>query len=491
MQLVSFKFLAFLFATIFIYFIFPRKIRYIWLLAASIGFYYVVSGKLVALLLIECAIAYLVGLVAAEKEGRSIYLREGVLACGVASLVLILALFKYLGFLLETVKKIQYLLGLSESEIVLNLIIPLGISFYTFQAIGYMVDCYRGTVPAEKNPLKVILFISFFLQITSGPIERAGNMLPQYTDPKRFSYDSMREGLLLMLWGYFQKIIIADRLTIMVDSVFSSYEEMPGTLLFIGTILYTMEIYTDFAGYSNIVVGAAKIMGIELMQNFKYPYLSGSIAEFWRRWHISLSSWLRDYLYIPLGGNRKGYVRKLINIFIVFAVSGLWHGAAWRFVVWGILHGMYQIIGSILMPVRDKLVQITWRNRNSLSHRVFKVAVTFMLVNIGWIFFRAPSFDVAIYFLKNMWSFTPWVITQGELFDLGLGRLDVMLLIYALALHIGVDIMNSKGIVVREVITRQSIWLRWLVYLVSLGFVVTCGIWGPGYDAASFIYSSF
>ncbi len=491
MQLVSLKFLAFLFATVFIYFIFPRKIRYIWLLAASIGFYYIVSGKLLALLLVECVIAYIVGLVVQEKEGRSIYLREGVLACGVASLVLVLALFKYAGFMLETVKKIQVLLNLHVTDLALNIVIPLGISFYTFQAIGYIVDCYRGKVPAEKNPLKVILFISFFLQITSGPIERAGNMLPQYTDPKRFSYDNMREGLLLMLWGYFQKIIIADRLTILVDTVFSSYDSMQGTILFLGTIFYTMEIYCDFAGYSNIVVGAAKIMGIELMQNFTHPYLSGSIAEFWRKWHISLSSWFRDYLYIPLGGNRKGYVRKLINILIVFAVSGLWHGAAWRFVVWGILHGMYQIIGSILTPVRDKLVAITWRDRNSLSHRVFKVAFTFMLVNIGWIFFRAPSFDVALYIIRNMWTFTPWVITEGGLFNLGLGRMDVMLLIYALALQVGVDILNSRGVCVREVLTRQSIWLRWLVYIVSLAFIVTCGIWGPGYNAASFIYSSF
>ncbi len=491
MQLVSFKFLAFLFATIFIYFIFPRKIRYIWLLAASIGFYYVVSGKLVALLLIECAIAYLVGLVAAEKEGRSIYLREGVLACGVASLVLILALFKYLGFLLETVKKIQYLLGLSESEIVLNLIIPLGISFYTFQAIGYMVDCYRGTVPAEKNPLKVILFISFFLQITSGPIERAVNMLPQYTDPKRFSYDSMREGLLLMLWGYFQKIIIADRLTIMVDSVFSSYEEMPGTLLFIGTILYTMEIYTDFAGYSNIVVGAAKIMGIELMQNFKYPYLSGSIAEFWRRWHISLSKWLKDYIYIPLGGNRKGTFRKYLNIIIVFAVSGIWHGSALTFLIWGLLHALYQVFGYITKPVRDKIVELLKLDRESLSHRTIKTILTFFFVNLAWVFFRASSPEQAVLIIKKSFEFTPWVFTDKSLLGYGLTQGDFKVAMIGIILLAVMDILNFKDIEIRERIVKQSIWYRWIIMIGAILAILIFGIWGAGYDASSFIYQQF
>ncbi len=472
MQFISFAFLLFLPVVALINSIIPRNYRYIWLLIASISFYISIDVKAAIVMAGTVVVTYGAALLIDKIKERA-----GEAPSKKAAFVL--------GFsiLIEVAAMLVFRSG--------KILGAIGISFYMLKSIGYLIDVYRGDEKAERNFLMLALFVSFFPQVISGPIERAGNMLPRFAYPVTVDFDRLRDGFLQMLWGYFLKLVIADRLAIFVNSVYKAPQSFDGTIVALATVFYSFEIYCDFSGYSAIAIGAARIMGIDVMDNFDTPYMSKSVAEFWRRWHISLSSWLRDYLYIPLGGNRKGYVRKLINIFIVFAVSGLWHGAAWRFVVWGILHGMYQIIGSILMPVRDKLVQITWRNRNSLSHRVFKIAVTFMLVNIGWIFFRAPSFDVAIYFLKNMWSFTPWVITQGELFDLGLGRLDVMLLIYALALHIGVDIMNSKGIVVREVITRQSIWLRWLVYLVSLGFVVTCGIWGPGYDAASFIYSSF
>ena len=227
------------------------------------------------------------------------------------------------------------------------------------------------------------------------------------------------------------------------------------------------------------------------MTNFRQPYLSGSIAEFWRKWHISLSSWLRDYLYIPLGGNRKGYARKLLNILIVFAISGLWHGSAWTFVVWGLLHGAYQVVGSLLMPTRDRIVTAFKIDRESFSHRILKILVTFMLVNIGWIFFRAPSFGVAMYVLKGMWKPSLWVLTDGTLFGLGLAEADVRLLALSLVVLGIVDVLNLKGICVRDAITRQTLWLRWLIYIVAVLFIVTCGVWGPGYDAASFIYSSF
>jgi D-alanyl-lipoteichoic acid acyltransferase DltB (MBOAT superfamily) len=325
----------------------------------------------------------------------------------------------------------------------------------------------------------------------SGPIERAGNMLPQFKAPSDFDYDRMRDALLLMLWGYFQKMVIADRLSVVVNSIYSGYEKYPGTVLFLGTVFYTFEIYCDFAGYSNIAIGSAKLMGIDIMQNFRQPYLAGTIAEFWRKWHISLSSWLKDYIYIPLGGNRKGYVRKLVNLMIVFAISGLWHGAAWTFVIWGLLHGAYQILGIVLKPIRDNIVKVLKVERDSFSHRLFKIAVTFMLVNIGWIFFRAPSFGTAWHFLANMWKPTLWVLFDGTLFNLGLSAADMRLLILSLILLVVVDELNEKGISISKHITEQSLPFRWLVYIAAIVFVVTCGIWGPGYDAASFIYSSF
>ncbi|MBP3196594.1 MAG: MBOAT family protein [Butyrivibrio sp.] len=497
MQFVSLEFFVFLLITIVLYFIIPRKYRYIWLLAASWGFYYKLSGKLLVMLVLVTVVAYFGGLlIGNSKDAKSgtntgIHGNKTALIATVTVLVLILAVFKYTGFMLETVKSLQSAMGIEPLGIVAEIVLPIGISFYIFQAIGYLVDCYRGTVAVEKNYLQLALFISFFPQVMSGPIERAGNMLKQFKEPKSFSYDRMRDGLMLMLWGYFQKIIIADRLAVVVDNIYKSYENYSGTVLLVATCFYTFEIYCDFAGYTSIAIGSARIMGIDIMENFKQPYLSASIAEFWRRWHISLSSWLKDYIYIPLGGNRKGYVRKLVNICIVFAISGLWHGAAWTFVFWGLLHGLYQVIGIVLKPLRDKLVELLGIDRNSFSHRLVKIFVTFMLVNIGWIFFRATSFECAIYILKNMWKLSPWVLFDGTLFGLGIAEAEIRLVFLSLLLLLVVDVLNLRGIIVREKIYSQPLWLRWTVYIVAVIFVLTCGVWGPGYDAASFIYSSF
>ena len=489
MQLVSLQFLIFLLLTITLYFLIPGKVRYIWLLSASWFFYYLLSGKFLLILITVSVIAYGAGRLMALKDDKKG--KKPVMVIGIVLLLAILGYFKYTGFLLETVKDFQRFLKLEEMEIAANILLPIGISFYIFQAVGYIADCYFGRIDAEKNFLKLSLFIAFFPNVMSGPIERAGNMLPQFDAPKSFSYERMRSGLLLMLWGYFEKIIIADRLSVIVNHVYDAYDSYTGTVLFITAICYTLEIYCDFAGYSNIAIGTAKIMGIDIMENFRQPYLSGSIAEFWRRWHISLSSWLRDYLYIPLGGNRKGHTRKLVNIMIVFAISGLWHGAGWTFIAWGLLHGLYQVLGSALKDFRDKLVSLFKIDRESFSHRLVKILVTFMLVNIGWVFFRAPSFSAAMYVLTRMWKPAWWVITDGTSFNLGLPEADVRLVICAIVLHAVVDVLNDKGIILRDAITRQGIWLRWLIYIVAFLFVVTCGIWGPGYDAASFIYSSF
>ncbi len=495
MQLVSLSFLIFVFVAIAVYFLMPAKLRCVWLLAASWFFYYRLSGKLLILLAFVTIVTYVTGMLMGDVQDSEAAQgkngRKGIMVAGVVILVLLLGFFKYTGFMLDTVKSLLAFLGLEQAGPVVSIALPVGISFYVFQAIGYIVDCYKGKIKVEKDYIKLALFVSFFPSVMSGPIERAGNMLPQFSEPRKFSYDGMRDGLLLMLWGYFQKIIIADRLSVIVNSIYDSYESYPGTLLFIATVFYTFEIYCDFAGYSNIAVGVSGIMGIDIMQNFRQPYLAASIPEFWRKWHISLSTWLRDYLYIPLGGNRKGYGRKLLNIMIVFAVSGLWHGAAWTFVVWGLLHGLYQVIGSVLGPSRDKLVEALKIDRQSFSHILLKILVTFMLVNIGWVFFRAPSFGVAAHVLVHMWKPTLWVLTDGTLFTLGLSAADVRLLILSLVALIVVDILNARGIVIRDLLTKQSLWFRWVVYIAAFIFVVTCGIWGPGYDAASFIYSSF
>ncbi|WP_196808785.1 MBOAT family O-acyltransferase [Butyrivibrio sp. FC2001] len=396
--------------------------------------------------------------------------RKAVLAVVIISNLIILGLSKYSG---------------------LTFLSAVGMSFFMFMAIGYMVDVYRGDLYAEKNFFILALFISFFPQITSGPIERAGHMLRQFREPNDFSYERMRDGLLQMMWGYFMKMVIADRCAIIVGTIYGDPVKYAGTATLIASILYTFEIYCDFGGYSNIAIGCAKVLGFDLMKNFNAPYLSANVQEFWRRWHISLSSWFKDYVYIPLGGNRKGKTRKYINILIVFILSGIWHGANYTFAIWGLLHGVYQVAGHMLAPAREKLCEVFKVQKNSFSHRLIKIIITFMLVNIAWIFFRVQDIKAAVYMVLNIWKPAPWFISKGTIYELGLDRPNVLLLMASIGLLIGVDIANKYGISIAEKIKNQGIWLRWLIYIAAVVLIVTCGIWGPGYDAAGFIYQNF
>lgn len=467
MQLVSFQFLIFLPVMALIYFLVPAKLRYIWLFLISWGFYLSLDLRGFPILLFTSLSVYIGARVMEKLEGAK---RKTVLGIVVISNLIILALSKYRG---------------------LTFLSAVGMSFFMFMAIGYMVDVYRGDLYAEKNFLVLSLFISFFPQITSGPIERAGHMLRQFRDPQNFSYDRMRDGLLQMMWGYFMKMVIADRCAIIVGTIYDNPVKYAGTATLIASILYTFEIYCDFGGYSNIAIGCAKVLGFDLMKNFNAPYLSANVQEFWRRWHISLSSWFKDYVYIPLGGNRKGKARKYINILIVFILSGIWHGANYTFAVWGLLHGIYQVAGHMLTPVREKLCEIFKVKKISFSHRLLKIIITFMLVNIAWIFFRVQDIKAAVYMVLHILQPAPWFISKGTIYELGLDRPNVLLLFAAIGVLIGVDIANKYGICISEKIKTQGIWLRWLIYIAAVVLIVTCGIWGPGYDAAGFIYQNF
>ena len=466
MQFVSFGFLIFLPIVVLINFIIPRKIRYIWLFITSVAFYLSIDIKASAVLIVCVVLTYFEGLFLGKK-------RTG------AGAVFFTGGFIILDVLLLFVFRAGSILG------------AVGISFYMLKAISYLVDIYRGDLKPEKNFVKVALFISFFTQIVSGPIERAGNMLPQFSYPVSVDFDRLRNGLLQMLWGYILKLVIADRLAIFVNFVYEKPASFSGTIVLVGTIFYTFEIYCDFAGYSHMAIGASRILGIDVMQNFDSPYMSGSIAEFWRRWHISLSSWLRDYVYIPLGGNRKGTLRKYLNILIVFAVSGIWHGSALTFLVWGILHAVYQIVGYVLGPVRDKIVEIFKIDRSSFSHRAIKVIFTFILVNYAWVFFRADSLDTALCVIRKSIEFTPWVYSDQSIYQLGLNLPNFILANMGMLLLFITDYAGYRGIDIKEKILSQGIWLRYLVVIVGVLLVLICGIWGPGYDSATFIYQQF
>ena len=484
MQFTSFSFLLFLPLTALVSYLLPGRFRKYWLLAGSCFFYLSGDRKGAVLLFASCVITYTAARLMDNSSSRNG--KKQILALSLLLHFGILYAAKYLNFTLASIFS-----AAGKEYHPLQMILPLGISFYTLAAGGYLIDVYRGKVRAERNFLTYALFVSFFPAVLSGPIERAGHLLPQFENPKSFDPDMVRDGALTMLFGYFMKLVLADRIRIVVDTVYQNPAAYQGTLVVLAVLFYSVQIYCDFAGYSSIAIGAAKILGIALMDNFDRPYLSGSIAQFWRRWHRSLSYWFRDYLYIPLGGSRKGQLRRYLNILIVFAVSGLWHGAGVTFLFWGFLHGMYQVTGYLLRPLRDKTVRLLHIDRSALSHRMLKVLVTFLLVSFAWIFFRSPDMQSAGTIIRSMRGFTPWIFTDGTLCQLGLDMNNMKLLWAGIAMLFLHDLLHLRGISLKESLARCGIWLRWPLMIALVLLVVVCGIWGPGYDASTFIYAQF
>jgi len=295
-----------------------------------------------------------------------------------------------------------------------------------------------------------------------------------------------------MIWGYFLKMVLADRASIFVDTVYGNIAEYSGWYMIVATLFFAIQIYCDFYGYSTIAMGAAKFLGINLMENFDAPYLSGSVAEFWRRWHISLTSWFKDYLYIPLGGSRTGSFRKHVNRIIVFLVSGLWHGAEWSFVIWGGLNGVYQVLGDLLKPVRDSVVQSLKLNRQSIGHKVLCNVITNTLICFSWIFFRADNILDALRIVKRiLLQRNPGILFDGSLYECGLDRANFNLLLISVGILFFADFCKKHKIRIRNVIIEQDYWVRWLVISVSICMILLLGIWGTAYDAVSFIYFQF
>ena len=385
-----------------------------WLLLVSLSFYVIASPQYIFYLLFSAATTFY-GARWLQKIGKKSRKRKGILLGVIFFNIGLLAFLKFGGAVWEWIQSFRP----GEESPFMQFILPLGISFYTLQVVGYCIDIYRGKYPAETNFAKYLLFVSFFPQIVQGPIARYDQLGTQFSQRSPFDYTQVKYGVQLMLWGFFKKMVIADRAALLVNQVFSNYRDYAGFPLVIAGIFYSIQIYTDFSGCVDIARGAAQIFGIKLSHNFDHPYFALSVQDFWRRWHISLSTWLRDYIYIPLGGNRRGRGRKYLNILATFLVSGLWHGVGWQYVVWGLLHGLYQVIGSLLQPVRDWLVRAFSVNRDSFSHKFFKGLVTFHLVSFAWIFFRSPSLTDAVLYIKYMFSrFNPWVFFDNSLYSL-------------------------------------------------------------------------
>ena len=491
----SYSFLMFFPVVVVIYFLLPKKVSYLWLLAASYYFYMGWNAKYALLLLLSTTITYLSGvLLKWLKENRPDHIRakKWVVAGSFVSNLAILFFFKYFNFTIESVNAILKHTSLPTVNTSLDVLLPVGISFYTFQALGYTVDVYRGEIEAERNFFRYALFVSFFPQLVAGPIERSKNLLNQLRYPKAFDYRRMSDGLLLMIWGYFLKLVIADRISIFVDNVYANVGIYDGKYLLLASVLFAFQIYCDFAGYSTIAIGAAEVMGFQLMDNFNSPYLSQSVAEFWRRWHISLSSWFKDYLYIPLGGNRKGKVRKYINIMIVFLVSGLWHGANWSYVVWGGLNGIYQVVGAIFTPVRNRIKEKLHLKKSPLPLMIIYMIVTFILVDFTWIFFRADNVQHAFAVIDSIFNMNNQALLEnGTLYDLGLSRPNFIVLGVSLVILLAADICKYRGIKVRSVILNLNIVIRWAVIIAGILGILVFGIWGSGYSATNFIYFQF
>ena len=377
MVFTSINYLLFFSITCLIYFLINKKFKTYWLLACSYYFYMCWNPKYALLMLLSTVVTYLSGLLINQSNNNK--LKKACVAFSIIINIGILFVFKYYTFIISSINPILGKLFSLKIPTSLNVLLPVGISFYTFQALSYTIDAYRKDVKIEKNLFKYALFVSFFPQLVAGPIEKSKDLLSQFSEDHKFNWDNLHQGLLLIMIGFFYKLVIADRAAIIVNQVYNNvnlYTDGGGMYFLIATFLFAIQIYFDFNAYSTIAKGSAKVMGYNLTTNFNKPYFASSIKDFWKRWHISLSSWFKEYLYFPLGGNRKGFIRTQVNIMIVFLVSGLWHGASWTFVIWGALHGLYQVIENIISKIIPKK-----ENNNSIK-KLFKILITFTLVNI-------------------------------------------------------------------------------------------------------------
>lgn len=483
----SLDFMLFFPIVVLIYFLIPDRMKHMWLLIASYYFYMNWNAKYALLLLLSTGITYLTSLMIAKGNKRKFWL----IVCAVANLG-ILGLFKYFDFALENINRVLSLVHVQAVEPAFDIVLPVGISFYTFQALSYTIDVYRGEIEPERNFAKYALFVSFFPQLVAGPIERSGHLLKQIQKGTTFDYNNAKNGLLLMMWGLFEKIVVADRAAVIVNEIYENYENYWGSMIVVATILFAIQIYCDFAGYSHIAVGAAKVMGYDLMNNFEQPYFATGIKDFWRRWHISLSTWFKDYLYIPLGGNRCSKWKNYRNLLITFTVSGLWHGASWHYVIWGGLHGIYQVVGNMTMAVRDRIKGVLRIKTDCFSYRLFQRLITGFLVTAAWFFFRIKDLGDGLGMLKKLFTdFNFPVLLYGKLYRLGLDEKQFFWLLLSILVLFIVDALHEKGISIRKKLEKQNLVFRWICYFSAVFFLFISAIQDYGSSAANFIYFQF
>jgi D-alanyl-lipoteichoic acid acyltransferase DltB (MBOAT superfamily) len=469
----SFSFLVFFTTVTAAFFLLPHRFRWALLLAASCVFYMFFVPVYILILALTIVIDYFAALlIERSSDPRR---RKSYLTVSIVSVCLVLFVFKYFNFFNDNARAIAAALHWNYGISALRIILPIGLSFHTFQSLSYVIEVYRGRQKAERHFGIYALYVMYFPQLVAGPIERPQNLLHQFHEEKRFDLDRVQSGLSLVLWGLCKKVMVADALAIYVDSVYNSSAHHTGASLLLATYCFAFQIYCDFSGYSDMARGLSRVYGIELMVNFDAPYLARSVGEFWSRWHISLSTWFKDYVYIPLGGNRVSLARHMFNVFAVFMLSGLWHGANWTFVVWGALHGLYLVCGRLWGLIRTRF-GIVPPEQGSLLRQVGAGLLTFHLVLLAWVFFRADKMSVAFDIVRRM------LVPTGTLF------IDPVLAqcVFGVLVVFGADLFLRRSDYWNK-LDRYPVAFRFGVALSMLFCVILFGI----EKGAQFIYFQF
>lgn len=475
----SLEFIIFFPIVVALYFAIPHRLRWVLLLAASYYFYMCWSYKYIVLIMFSTVIDYFAGIFmhnTDKKRFKKLFL-FGSLITNLG----LLFFFKYFNFFGESVNILFDKVNILQKVPLYDYLLPVGISFYTFQTLSYTIDIYRGERKPEYHFGKFALFVSFFPQLVAGPIERSVNLLPQFHKKFEFEYERVKNGILLMCWGFFKKVVIADRLAEYVNLVYNNAENYSGLQNVLATVFFSFQIYCDFSGYSDIAIGSALILGYKLMTNFRRPYLAASIREFWSRWHISLSTWFRDYVYIPLGGNRTVKWRWYYNLFITFLISGLWHGANWTFIIWGALHGFYLVFAIISEKSRDSINTALGIAKSKILSRFLKVFMTFILVLVAWVFFRANSLQDAFLILSKMTDFS-----QGTALNLFRVPTDFIIALAGIALLLLVEIFEERFQLLERLKGSSKI-IKWAALVLLIIAVFVLGVW----EDQDFLYFQF
>jgi len=470
----SVQFLIFFPLTTAMYFLTPFKYRWLVLLSASCIFYAAFVPVYIFLLLATILVDYFAAIIIEKSKGRK---RKIILIFDIVFSLGILFTFKYFNFFNANITALADLINWNYSLKMLQLILPIGISFYTFQSLSYVIEVYWGKQKAERHVGIYALYVMFYPQLVAGPIERPGNLLRQLKQNHRFEYQRVTDGLKLMVWGLFKKVVIADRVAMYVDKVFANPTHFEGITFIFILVFFSFQIYCDFSGYSDIAIGAAQVMGIKLKDNFNRPYHAKSVAEFWKRWHISLMTWFRDYVYIPLGGSHVTTQRWIFNVSIIFLISGLWHGANWTFIFWGMLNGFYIIFGKLTKGIRGRFVTFIGLNRCPFVHKSIQIIITFSLITFSWIFFRANSMADAFYISTHLFSgIVPYIlliVSNLNSFGLDKGLFNPIFLDFPrsefLIAGASIIIMEIVHLMqrhngMRQMLRTKPVFVRWSVY---------------------------